>query len=419
MQRKTLSVALVVILGVAVVFSLPRFIANAADAPAPGAAPAVKPDGSAWTLSRGDSGQTGVAHAKLADKLALRWSFKPPVTGTSSAAPIKATPIVADGKAFIGSFDGRFYAVDLKTGKELWHFDTIHGPLPKDAGPKEKKYSDSIEGGACYIDGRVYFGSHDGNLYCLDAKTGKMLWAFETRDKITAAPNWVKSPDGKETWVLVGSNDAKLYCVEAVTGRKVWEYETGNIINGAPAVAGGVTVFGGCDGLVHIVNIADGKKAGEVTITDYIAASAALEGDRAYVGHHGNKFICVDLKEKKIAWQFGDKEFPYMASAALTKDAVIFGGQDRRVHAVNKATGKGIWEFRSRGQFNSSPVIVGERVVLGCDDGRVYMLNIADGEEVWSYEIGQSVAGSPAVVDGMLLIGSDDGALYAFGDEKK
>ncbi len=370
--------------------------------------PAIKPDTTRWTLPRGDSSQTGIAHAKLADKLALKWRFK-------TGAAIKATPIVADGRAFVGSSDGHFYAIDLKTGEKIWSFNTLDGPLPKDAGKNEKKFNDPIEASACFVDGRVYFGAHDGNFYCLDARTGKMLWSFETRDKITAAPNHVKSPDGRSTWILVGSNDSRMYCLDAATGKKIWDYETGNIINGAPAVGDGAVIFGGCDGLVHVVNIADGRKISEVEITDYIAGTAAVDGDKVFFGHHGNKFVCVDLKEKKIAWQFSQRDFPFIGSPALTKDHVLFGGQDRRVHLVNRADGKAKWSFRSRGQFNSSPVIVGERAIIGCDDGRVYMLNLADGEEVWNYEIGQAVASSPAVVDGMMLIGSDDGSLYAFG----
>jgi len=375
-------------------------------------APPVKPDATAWTLSRGDSAQTGIAAGKLPDKLVLKWKFK-------TEAGIKSAPIIADGKAFIGSTDGSFYAIDLKTGAKAWAFSTLSGPLPKDAGPNEKKFADPIEASACYIDSRVFVGGHDGNFYCLDAKTGKMLWHFETGDKITAAANWTKSPDGKDTWVLVGSNDSRMYCLDAATGKKVWEYETGNIINGAPAIGNGVTVFGGCDGLVHVVSIADGKKAGEVEIQDYIAASAALGDDRVFVGHHGNKFICVDLKARKIAWQYGQRDFPFMGAPALTKDAVIFGGHDRRVHCVSREKGEKIWDFRAKGQFNSSPVVTGERVVIGCDDGRVYLLNLADGTEVWNYEIGQPVTGSPAVVDGTMVIGAEDGLVYAFGAEEK
>ena len=64
--------------------------------------------------------------------------------------------------------------------------------------------------------------------------------------------------------MLVGSYDFKLHCVDAATGRSNWVYETGNYINGSPAVANGQAVFGGCDGLLHVISLADGKQVKEV-----------------------------------------------------------------------------------------------------------------------------------------------------------
>lgn len=377
----------------------------------PVTAQGVQADGKSWSLSRGDSAQTGFSSAKIADKLAVKWRFK-------AEGPIKATPVIAEGRAFVGSMDGHFYAIDLKTGQKAWSFNTKDGPLPKDARPNEKKFSDPIEASACYAHGKVFVGAQDGNVYAFDAAAGKMLWSFETGDKVNAAPNWVKAPKGDAIWILVGSNDNRFYALDAATGKKVWEYETGNIINGAPAVSRGIAIFGGCDGLIHMVNVADGTKAGEVEIKDYIAASAALDGDEVYVGHHGNKFLRVDLKEKKIVWQFGERDFPFMGAPALTKDRVVFGGQDKRVHCLNRADGKKVWQARTRGKVDSSPIIVGQRVLVGSDDGVFRMLNLADGEEIWTFEIGPPITSSAAVIDGLVLIGADDGNVYAFEEAK-
>jgi len=66
-------------------------------------------------------------------------------------------------------------------------------------------------------EGKVYVGSSDGFLYALEAGTGKLVWRYETDDKILGAPNWVKSAGG--TRVLVGSYDYRLHCVDAGTGR--------------------------------------------------------------------------------------------------------------------------------------------------------------------------------------------------------
>lgn len=398
-----------------VVISLMSFaiVASATKLPAPVALPAA-PDGKAtktsWPSYRADREQLGVSPATLPDKLVLKWKFK-------TGGAVLASAVIDAGKAFIGSDDGKFYCIDIITGKQVWVFETKNGPLPSYAGKNDKKINESIEAPGTIIGDRVVFGCTDGMLYCLDVKHGKMQWAYETDDKITGAANWIKNPNGEGIWIVVGSHDARLHCVDLKHGKKQWIYETDNFINGAPAVSKGRTVFGGCDGLLHVVNVKDGKKLKEIEIADYIAASAALTDTHAYVGHHGNKFVSVDLENSKIDWKYGKKQFPYLSAPAVAKDVIVVGGQDNRLHCINRKDGKGIWEFRTRGNIDSSPVIVGNRVVVGGEDGRLYMLDLKDGSKVWEYEIGKPVMSSPAVIDGLVIIGSDDGTVYAFGAE--
>ena len=61
-------------------------------------------------------------------------------------------------------------------------------------------------------------------------------------------------------------------------GRSNWVYETGNYINGSPAVADGRTVFGGCDGLLHVISLADGKQVKEIEAGAYIAGFGGAGG---------------------------------------------------------------------------------------------------------------------------------------------
>ncbi|HTG45637.1 MAG TPA: PQQ-binding-like beta-propeller repeat protein, partial [Verrucomicrobiae bacterium] len=252
-------------------------------------------------------------------------------------------------------------------------------------------------------------------LYALNAETGAKVWACKTGDKILGAPNWVNAPDGKGKWILAGSYDFKLYCFDAKTGATNWTFETGNYINGSPAVAEGKTVFGGCDALLHVVSLKDGQKIKEVEAGAYIAGSGAFEGNRFYIGHYENEFLCADLEAGKIAWHFKDRAFPYFSSPALTSEHVLFGGRDKKLHCVRKDNGEEVWSFATKGKVDSSPVIFDGKVVVGSEDGRLYIVNLADGKMIWSYEIGQAIISSPAVVTGLIVIGSEDGSIYAFG----
>jgi eukaryotic-like serine/threonine-protein kinase len=366
-----------------------------------------------WPMFRGNPGLTGVSPAKLPEKLSLLWSYK-------TGGPVKSSAAIAGGKVFVGSDDKKLHCIDLKSGKQVWTAATEgeieSSPLVLDG----LVYAPTVGGEK--LGAMVYVGSADGGLYAVNAKDGKTVWSFKTEDKILGAPNWVTAPDGKSKWVLAGSYDYKLYCFDAQTGKTNWTFETGNYINGAPAVADGKTVFGGCDALLHVISLKDGQKIKEVEAGAYIAGSGAYEANKFYVGHYENEYLCADLESGEIKWKFKDRAFPYFSSPALTKDRVIFGGRDKKLHCVRKDNGQEVWSFPTRGKVDSSPVVVGEpgkeRVVVGSEDGSLYMVSLADGKKIWSYEVGQPITASPAVVNGMVVVGSEDGNIYAFGEKR-
>ncbi|HVK59817.1 MAG TPA: PQQ-binding-like beta-propeller repeat protein, partial [Candidatus Kapabacteria bacterium] len=343
----------------------------------------------------------------------LLWTYK-------TGGPVKSSAAIFDGKVYIGSDDKQVHCIDLKTGQAVWTFSTQgeieSSPLVLD-GLVFKTTAEGRRYGPV-----VYVGSSDGHLYALDAEKGNSIWKFQTEDKILGAPNWVSAPDGKSAWVLAGSYDYRLYCFDALTGKTNWTYETGNYINGTPAVADGKTVFGGCDALLHVISLKDGQKIKEVDAGAYIAGSGAYEGSKFFVGHYENEFLCADLEKGLIDWKFKDRAFPYFSSPALTSDRVIFGGRDKKMHCVKRADGEELWSFSTRGKVDSSPVVAGEKgkelVVVGSEDGNLYLVNAADGKEVWKYEIGQAITSSPAVVNGFVVVGSEDGNVYEFGEKK-
>jgi eukaryotic-like serine/threonine-protein kinase len=195
-----------------------------------------QPGINAWPMFRGSPGLVGVAGGKLPDSLALQWTFK-------TEGPVKSSAAIDAGRVFVGSDDGQLYALDLATGKKVWAFKT-EGP---------------VESSPLVLNGRVFFGSTDAFLYAVDARTGSQVWKYETGDKILSGPNWFQPAHSPNPWILVGSYDYKLHCLDWANGKTNWTYETGNYINGSPAISEGKTVFGGCDAVVHVISLEDGK----------------------------------------------------------------------------------------------------------------------------------------------------------------
>lgn len=348
--------------------------------------------GTAWPVFRGSRGLHGVAPGGLSQQLELLWSFE-------AGGAVTSSPVVADGRVYVGSDDGKLHCVDARTGEGLWAFET----------------EDMIEAPPLVVDGRVYIGSSDFFFYALDAKTGELAWKFETDDKILGGANYARV-DGKLR-IVVGSYDTRLYCFDAETGTELWRYTTENYVNGTPAVLDDRVVFGGCDAVLHVVSITTGEATGSIPLGPdcHIAGSVALADGRVYFGHYGNQFLCVDLAKQELVWSYDSDRHAFFSSPSLGTDRVVFGGRDRHLHCVDRKTGEELWSFPTRRKVDGSPVIAGERVVFGSGDGRVYILALADGKELWTYDVGKAVGTSPAVTDGTIYLGANDGLLYAFG----
>jgi outer membrane protein assembly factor BamB len=348
-----------------------------------------------WPLFRGDPSLRGVASGSFPSRAELLWK-------APTGAAIASSPVVADGKVFVGSDDQHLHCVALEDGAPRWVFET----------------GDMIEAPPLVHRGSVYFGSSDFFFYALDAQTGELRWKHEVGDKILGGANWIDAPGGEESWIVVGCYDNKLYCFDT-DGEVQWEYLTDNYVNGTPAVWGTEIVFGGCDAVLHVVDGHTGEAAYQVEVGDscHIAGSAGVADGKAFFGHYGNEFVCLDWRASKIDWRYGDSRFAFFSSPAIYEGRVVFGGRDKKLHCVDQATGTPYWTYATRRKVDSSPVICGDGVVFASGDGRLYGLGLKDGEERWVFEIGSAIYSSPAVADGVVFVGCDDGHLYAVGEK--
>jgi len=355
----------------------------------PTAAPVTATD---WPNFRGNPALQGVAAGALSDQPELSWTY-------TTAGAITSSPVVSGATVYVGSDDGSVHAVDVESGEARWTFAT----------------EDIIEAPPLVHEGAVYVGSSDFFFYALDAATGALRWKREVGDKILGSANWVRTEAGGAD-IIVGCYDNKLYCFDAASGAPRWTYETQNYVNGTPAILDDQVVFGGCDAVLHVVSARSGEGVGAVPLGDeaHVAGSVALADGRAYFGHYGNEFVCVDLTTEQLVWAYPSPRHAFFSSPAIGDERVVFGGRDRKLHCVARADGAPLWTFTTKRKVDSSPVICGDKVVFGSGDGRVYMLRLDDGAQIWSYDIGKSVFSSPAVAAGRFIVGSHDGNLYSF-----
>jgi outer membrane protein assembly factor BamB len=233
----------------------------------------------------------------------------------------------------------------------------------------------------------VFVGDLSGTVHAVDVRDGKRAWTFKTKGEIKSSP--VVSAD--------------------------------KVLHATPAVDDGIAYIAGCDQQFRAVRVSDGKEMFQVSSGAYTGASPALAAAHAYYGTFENDVLAVNLAARRVAWRYEDKErqFPFYSSAAVADGRVVLGGRDKRVHALEAATGKALWTFATQARVESSPAISGSIAYVGSNDGRLYALDLASGAKRWEFEAGAPLSASPAIASGRLVIGSQDGVLYCFGRQQK
>ena len=182
-------------------------------------------DGTRWLSVAGD--YTGQRHSPLkqitaanAPQLAPIWTFQ---TG-GVQGQFEATPIVIDGILYNTGPQNHAWAIDAKTGKQIWHYQrTPVAGLKVCCGPVNRGF-------AVYGD-RLFMSTLDAHLVALDMKSGKVIWDVEVADfklgyASTPAPLVVKDK------LIVGiaggeyANRGFLDAYDPATGKRVWRFWT-------------------------------------------------------------------------------------------------------------------------------------------------------------------------------------------------
>jgi alcohol dehydrogenase (cytochrome c) len=181
-------------------------------------------DGNNFLLTNGDYRQQRYYPNSQINRLNVArlrpaWIFQ-----TDVMESLETSPIIVNGIMYVTTSYDHVYALDARTGEELWHYKHKLGPITTYCcGPNNR-------GVAAYED-RVYLATLDSKLVALDAKTGKLVWQSEIADpelgySETMAPTAIK---GK---ILIGTNGGEygvrgfVKAYDAATGKLLWTFHT-------------------------------------------------------------------------------------------------------------------------------------------------------------------------------------------------
>jgi outer membrane protein assembly factor BamB len=332
--------------------------------------------------------------------LQLKWKIPTELNVTyfqSSAA-------VVNGVVYIGSGDFNVYALNASTGAKLWSYQSLGRVLDSPA----------------VANGVVYFGSDDSNVYALNASTGAKLWSYATGGPVESSPAVANGV------AYVGNRPGKIYALNAATGATLWSYTTGGSqLISSPAVTNGVVYVGSDDNNVYALNASTGTKLWSFTTGGYVASSPTVANGVVYIGSADGNVYALNANTGAKLWSY-KTGFNVESPPAVANGIVYVESFDDNIYALNASTGAKLWSYNTGGEFGSSPAVANGVVYVGGGDGNIYALSASTGAKLWSYFLGVPYPGvalaeisSPAIVNGVVYISAAvqppaRGNIYAF-----
>jgi outer membrane protein assembly factor BamB len=363
-----------------------------------------------WTRSIG----AGISEPELMSYVAL---------GGNGRGVLQATPVVANGRLFVGDAQGVIRAFEWPRMRELWHFV-----------PKPKKMKSSNLGGGISVSGdTLYIVDGVAETLAVDVATGRVKWRIDTGTPGRSAPTIV---DGR---LFFGTIDERLFAVDAATGNVLWTYAAtaaDTIIFGqpAPAVVGDVVVAGfGSGDLVALR-----AESGEVVWSDTLGSTNGQEATidfscvrgmpvivdgTVYAISAGSILVAMDLRSGRRLWE---RAVPGQNTLLIVENWMYVLSLDQQLACIDRVSGHVRWITQLRHYLHvdthknavtwAGPIMAGGKLFCSStlpETGYV-TVDPTTGALLAIGKLPGVATVAPIVVDGRLLIVTDDGHLTAY-----
>ncbi len=298
-----------------------------------------------------------------------------------------------DEQDFPAGVRGVLQALDQKTGKRVWKFDTVKGNL---WGHPEV----NAGGGAWYppaVDlerGIAYWGTGNpapwpgtpqypgatsrkgDNLYtdsvlAVNIKDGKLQWYQQANphdifDHDLQLTMLMDDADGRQL-VIASGKLGIVFAYDAKTGDPVWETPVGTHLNDhlkelpvatgvAPGPLGGVlTPMAHADGVIYVPVVENPAT--------YIPSSPNFVSGFALNGGSGT-FVAIDAATGGILWEHKLPKGMNFGGATVVNDLVFTSTADGTVYALDRETGAEVWTYQAGGAINGWPAVVGDTILI-------------------------------------------------------
>ncbi len=325
------------------------------------------------------------------------------------------------------------------SGGELVSSEMLYYGFEKQPAPQDAEWSVALSGHGEFAEpvicgDYIYVGTVDDGypkdcgIYCVDAKSGNIVWEYKTKNSIKNS----FYVDGE--YVVAQDSEGRVYKLNALSGELIWIKDI-DLLAARDTVMGiasdGQRIY--CGGGQKIVCLS--FDSGEIIWTaenprGYSAPSRMVtDGRCVYVGSHWDKLIAYDVATGKTIWSNDKDGLRYRTTTPSLQGDVLWVAAESSVFKVDAGSGKSLAIF-DVGDYNldsaTAPLIDGNVGYFATADKGVIAVDLTNGTVMWNFATGESLAftspytgaGSKSVESsitsfkGGLLFGASDGYVY-------
>ncbi|MDG6222178.1 MAG: PQQ-binding-like beta-propeller repeat protein [Candidatus Bathyarchaeota archaeon] len=362
-----------------------------------------------WPMFRNDAKRSSIGN-EGPSSLRIVWSYE-------TEGAVISSPSIVNGIVYAGSQDMNIYAVDATNGELVWKYQT----------------NGTIESSPAVVDGKLFIVSDDGFLYCLDAYQGYLIWKTYVNADLPvisgAAVMLRSSPAVVGKFVYVGSVDGTLYAVNTDNGNPAWTYETEGIIKSSPTVADGALYFTSeepNEGALYKLDAKDGTLVWRKTLEynrPYIGGSdmqgtPTVADGMVFVSSNVRDYYALDVNSGETIWSYSNPSaVEFIVSSPIYVDGKVYIIDKFDVACLNATTGEKLWRSYSGDELYVSPSYASGNIYLVTSQRHIFIIDAETSNKTLAYTTSAVSWSSPAVVDGKLYIGNNDWNIYCFAED--
>jgi len=314
-------------------------------------------------------------------------------TGTKSVIPDQLLAI--DNYLIFTSKNGNLTFLDIEKG------DVIG----------ESRIAPAFEH-APIIDGQVlFYATNLGNetLVALNLLNLKKIWKLNLPHLYTSPLIW-------KDRIYVGTKDGRLFCVDKKLGEIFWHFNAKASLFGVPAEKEGKIYFCDVKGSIYCIDGLTGKNLWITDLQPNIYSGPVIGKDKLYLGTTAGIFYALNLISGKILWEMESGGSIY-SNASYKDNVIYFGNNSHKIFALDADNGHAIWEFQTQGIINSAPLLGGNLLYIGSWDHNLYILSQNSGELIQRVEFKRPIKSSPLLYKSNLFIHVANDHLFCLGKQ--